>query len=76
MEILVTGAAGRIGRHVVEDLREEHRVIATSRHSERYTGVPNVTYDSDNSHPTGRGFGSSIEALNPDSARSLIVESP
>jgi nucleoside-diphosphate-sugar epimerase len=38
--ILVTGASGFVGRHLVESLREDHLVFALARRSQARAGVP------------------------------------
>jgi nucleoside-diphosphate-sugar epimerase len=45
--IIVTGASGFVGRHLVEDLRNDHRVFAIARRSQHRAGVephPNVEW--------------------------------
>jgi nucleoside-diphosphate-sugar epimerase len=45
--IVVTGASGFVGRHVVEHLRDEFRIFGIARRSQRRAGVaehPNVTW--------------------------------
>jgi nucleoside-diphosphate-sugar epimerase len=45
--ILVTGASGFVGRHLVESLREDHQVFALARRSQARAGVavhPNVRW--------------------------------
>jgi nucleoside-diphosphate-sugar epimerase len=54
--ILVTGASGFVGRHLVESLREDHLVFALARRSQARAGVavhPNVRwYQADIGHRT------------------------
>ena len=45
--IIVTGASGFVGRHVLEQLRDDHRIFGIARRSQRRAGVeehPNITW--------------------------------
>jgi nucleoside-diphosphate-sugar epimerase len=45
--VIVTGASGFVGRHVVEHLRDDFRIVGIARRSQRKAGVaehPNVTW--------------------------------
>jgi len=38
--LLLTGASGFLGRHLVEALRDDYRIVAMARSSQSYCGVP------------------------------------
>ena len=38
--LIVTGASGFVGRHLLEDLKEEYRIFAIARRSQRECGAP------------------------------------
>lgn len=38
--VIVTGASGFVGRHVVEQLRDDHRIFCIARRSQRRAGIP------------------------------------
>ena len=45
--IVVTGASGFVGRHVLEQLRDDYRIFAIARRSQRHAGVelqPHITW--------------------------------
>lgn len=45
--IVVTGASGFVGRHVIEQLREDYRIFGVARRSQRRAGIaehPNVSW--------------------------------
>ena len=38
--LIVTGASGFVGRHLLEDLKDEYRIFAIARRSQRECGAP------------------------------------